>query len=159
MSHVSIIGSADTLKRAQKSITFDGSAGNGAIGSVSLFTVTGLVIVRYTIVKCTADLTEDAINATVAYGITNSTGCFNQAHDIDDLTNGVFFGGGDLTPAAGCVALNIATSSGQINNTLMDYIIEDDIIFTVATANVDGGTLTAYVVWEPLSNDGDLVVA
>lgn len=110
-----------------------------------LFTVTGDVLVRIWGV-CTVDLA--GATATLSVGVTGAVAgliALTTATDIDasEIWN-------DATPAAGVELLS---------NVLGPYIIEDgnDIIETVATANITSGQVYYICLWMPLSLDGNVV--
>ena len=55
-------GSGVPLIRLNKSIAFDGTAGNGATGTVTVYTITGQVQVVTFVPFCTESLAEAASN-------------------------------------------------------------------------------------------------
>lgn len=134
------------LQRQSLSITFTGAANLGAVGNVPLFTTTGEVIVVY-LVPFTV-LTLAGATATLALGVTNSTALFIAATIATTLATGEFWteatGGG--TANAG-IALPAA---------LKEIIISSNIVGTVATADITGGTLRLDAYYLPLSSDGRL---
>jgi hypothetical protein len=140
-----VLGSNEKLVR--KSITFDGTAGKGLAGSpVPLYTVTGSVwvlVVGY----CTADLTVSD-GATIEVGISGVTAALIAQTTASLIDNGeIWF---DNSPAA----IEPQTSLGGA------FVAGGaDIIGTVATANVTGGTLNFACFWTPLSTDGNVVAS
>lgn len=141
----------DILQRSSKSITFTGAANLGAVGNVPLFTTTGEVLVVYLVPFTVLTLTEALATATLALGVTNTTGLFIAATNAVNLTTGEFWteatGGG--TAEAG-IALPAA---------LKEIAISSNIVGTVAAQAVNGGTLRLDVYWRPLSSNGLLVPA
>ena len=133
--------------RRDKKIEFTGAAGLGLAGSpVPLFTVTGSVWV-HVVGFCTENLAESGATATISVGISTDTA------GLIAVTNGVNIDNGEVwfdgTPAA----MEVLAGWGGA------FIAGgNDIIGTVAAANVTDGTLTFVCFWTPLSSDG-LVVA
>lgn len=134
---------------ASKTMTFDGATTNdpgdfdGTGNPTTLFTATGDILVHVFGV-CTTLLTGAA--ATLEVGVTNGTAlliALTTATDIDASEVWI-----DTTP--GLIQAMPATQiipSGQ------------DIIQTVATANITAGVITYYAIWRPLSINGNLVAA
>jgi len=97
---------------------------------------------------CTASLTEAGATATIALGVTGSTALFIAATDAVEIDINEFWV--DTAPDANGVALPAA---------LKDIIITDNIIGTVATQNVNGGSLRIDCFWYALSSDGNVVAS
>lgn len=139
------------LRKASVSITFTGAAGLGAVGAVPLFTVTGELIIVY-LVPYSVLTPVSAGGGSIALGVTNSTGLFIGATTATTLATGEFWteatGGGTANAGVGLPAAG--TSAPQ----LKDVAITSNIIATVATADVTGGTLRFDIWWMPLSSDG-----
>lgn len=132
-----------------KTMTFDGATTNdpgdfdGTGNPATLFTVTGDVL-AHVFAVCTTLLT--GASATVEVGVANGTALLlaqTTATDIDankawvDSTPGLI----QAMPAAQIIP------QGQ------------DIIQTVATANITAGVIIYYCAWRPLSSNADLVAA
>lgn len=137
--------------QATKSVTFTGAATLGAVGNVPLFTVTGEVLVRCITAYAVTTLTEAAPTATIALGVTNSTGLFIAATGATTLATGEFW-----TEATGAGTANAGVA---VPAAMKDIAITSAIVGTVATQAVNGGVLRVDVLWEPLSNDGLVVAA
>ena len=133
--------------RVSKLVEFDGEAGNGAAGTVALFTVTGSVWVTVTSF-CTESLVESGATATISVGITGITaGLIALVNAVDIDIGEIWF---DATP----VDMEVLTSIGGA------FIGGGENIFaTVAAADVDDGTLEFVCFWTPLSSDGLVVAA
>jgi len=133
----------------QKSVTFVATTnGNGdydGTGNPSaLLTVTGVVELSI-IALCTVDLA--GANATIKVGTAKSTaGLIAQATatdiDVDDIWH-------DATP----------DSSIELTSVVTRKIVSEDVIITVATANITSGAITFVVRWAPISSDGNVVAA
>jgi hypothetical protein len=134
-------------------VTFAGATPNaigdfdGTGNQVTVFTVTGEVLVRVTAI-CTTDLVF-AANATIELG--------TAANEIIATT--------DLT-SEGLAAKEIwhdATPDSEIElySTSREYVITDgnDITLTVGVANVNSGVIAIYCDWRPLSSDGLVAAA
>jgi len=134
---------------ARKAITFDGAAGTGEAGTaVTFFDVTGEVILEYIVPYCTGDLTESAPTATIALGTSSQNAQFVAATNAVDIDSGEFWM--DTAPDAG---------ARQVPASNKESVTAQDIIATIAAANVTGGTLEVTVWWRPLSADGLLAAA
>lgn len=130
---------------AQKAVAFDGTAGNGAIGTVNVFTVTGDVLVRVFAV-CTEDLVS-AGAGTMVLGISGNTNTFIASTNATDIDANEAWT--DATPTTGEV---LATQHKILAN-------GPDIILTIATGDVTDGTLTFYALWRPLSAGASVAAA
>lgn len=136
----------------RKSVTFNGTAGNGVVGTVALFTVTGEVEILRIVPTVVLTLTEDPVpgGATLALGVTNLPALFIAATTALNLATGEFW-----TEATGG---GTANSGIAIPAALKDIAVTSNIIGTVAVDDITGGTLRFDVIWRPLSANG-LVVA
>lgn len=125
---------------ASKTITF--AAGTtGAVGATTLFTVTGTVAVNV-FGFCTADL---AGSGTIEVGVAGSTACLCNQQSATAIDNHEVWH--DAVLAIG----------GQVTG--HEHIINQDVIQTIATNTVSGGTITYYCLWSPISEDGNVEVA
>lgn len=128
-----------------KTITY--AAGTtGATGATTLFTVTG-VVVATVFAHCTDDLTSGGA-ATIEVGIAGNTAAIiaqTTATTID--ANEIW---DDASPA---------TIEALANNSEKIIAGGTDIIQTIGTTTITGGTLTYYCLWTPVSSDGNVVVA
>lgn len=126
---------------ASKSITYSALT-TGAVGATTLFTVTGCVGVRIFGV-CSDDLTG---SGTIEVGIAgNTASLIAQTTGTAIDANEVWI---DTVPATVEALPSIQIiGAGQ------------DIIQTIGTDTLTGGTLTYYCLWTPISTDGLLVVA
>lgn len=129
----------------KKSQTFSNVAGGGAVGTVALFTVTGVVyasIVGY----CGTDLVGAA---TLEVGVTGSTAVMlAQIADATTLDVGELYA--DAT-AAKFKAIS-ATVPPKV-------IVTTDIFATVGSTNITAGQVDFYCIWNPISNDGNVTAA
>ena len=126
---------------AKKSLTFDGTAGKGATGTITLFTVTGTVAMI-----CFGVGTVNLVSAgggTLALGVAASAATFVASQTATALTAGLLLAG---APAA--VANYLTTKLVNSSN----------VIATVSTAAITGGAVDFYCLWRPIS-DGATVIA
>lgn len=124
----------------RKSITLQDAAGEGAVGTVAVFTVSGRVRVRIS-AYCVTDLT--GATATIELGVTGGTALLIAQTTGTDLDAGEFWS--DATPA-------IAEAAQGFMNVALSIFI------TVATAAVTAGKIEFMCEYEPIS-DGAFVKA
>lgn len=148
-------------KLIRGSITFDGTAGKGATGTVTLFTTTGAVLLDGLWVRCTSDLVDAVDGALFRIGVTGTNGLFTAAtyEGAFDL---------DIIDAGDGLSVNAAATASDgfaqpmhydiANVSPAPYAIFDDIIMTISTQAITGGTLAFYVLYRPLSSDGALAL-
>lgn len=125
--------------QASKTITYVAGT-TGAVGATTLFTVTGKVAVNV-YALCTSDLTG---SGTIEVGVSGSTAALCNQQNATAIDNHEVWHNSSLA-----VAANVA---GHLRP------IDQDVIQTIATDTVTGGTLIFYCNWVPLS-DGATVVA
>lgn len=133
-------------KRFTKRITFDGSAGGGAIGTVLIGTVTGAITILRQVNRCLTDLVGSS--ATIEMGVPGNTAALVAQTTAENLDAGEFWQ--DATPEVGvspaaCVNQNVgaATRNGTIA-----------INITVATANVTAGAMDIDIEYISMSDAG-----
>ena len=127
-------------KLFRKTITFDGTAGNGVVGTVAIGTVTGAVILQFGGVRCTTDLASSG--GTVELGCAGNTAAIVAQTTATDIDSGEFWQ--DATPEA------------KVSPAISLKNVGGNIILTVATADVTAGVLEFDFYWLPLSSDGNL---
>jgi len=135
---------------AIKSLTDMSTGFDTADSPVTIFTVTGDVLVQpFGIVQATA-LTSTGNNGILNIGTLNfSTGIIGNS-----AVNGTQFAANDVwvdtTPGTDLEAMS--------NNW---YVIPNgnDILITITTANTTAGAMEMYCLWRPLSSDGLVVAA
>lgn len=136
-------------KRFTKTITFDGTAGNGAVGTVTTATITGRVRLLDCFIYCSVDLTEAGVTATLSHGITGQTTLINGATNAVDLDAGEWWSGTN--------SVTVGTRSPMGNASLTNSMsLSGNIFLTVGSQNVTGGTLVFDYIYEPLTVDGAL---
>lgn len=127
---------------ATKTRTYDGVV--GVQGAVTLFTVTGDVLVNVFAV-CSADLTSGGA-ATLEVGISGNTAALIPQTTATNIDNGEIW---------------LDTSPATVETVVSAKILTagTDILETIATADLSGGVLKFYCAWTPLSDDGNVVAA
>lgn len=133
---------------ARKNVAFDGSAGNGAEGTVALFTITGDVLLAM-VATCSENFT--GLGATIEVGIAGATASILAQQTGGDIDNGDVWQ--DSGIAASIVDFATAPSIGVI------MAAGPDIIATIATAALSNGTIDFYALYTPLSSTGAVVAA
>ena len=128
------------LTRINKTITFTGAAGAGAVGSVALWTVTGEVLIAIIAGRCTSSLVS-AGGGDVALGVTGATTLFIGATTATGITTTANIWA-STTPNAQGIAAPAA---------LKDIIIDSNVIITVGTGDVTGGVIDFAAYYLPLS--------
>lgn len=129
----------------KKSQTFSNVAGSGAVGTVDLFIVTGLVYARV-IGICNVDLGGAA---TLEVGVTGSTAlCLAQIANATTLDVGEIYA--DATAAAFKIVTDLIPPSN---------LITTNIFATVGSTNITSGQVDFYCLFTPVSTDGNVVAA
>jgi len=134
-------------RSARKTITLDGSSGTGAIGVNTLFTVTGGVEIINVKAVCSTNV---AGAGSAEVGIAGATAIFlTQVVDATDIDAGNVWH--DATTDAEYELASVYDARG--------YILGNgqDIILTVAAANLTGGVIGFQVTWIPITSDGMVV--
>lgn len=124
-----------------KAITY-AALTTGAVGITTLFTVTGTVAVRLFAVCGAVDLTGAG---TLEVGISGNTAA------IAAQTAATAIDAGEIWYGTNPPTVGILPSILILSNT--------DVIQTIASATVTAGTLTYYILWSPVSTDGNVVAA
>lgn len=140
----------DGWRHIEKEITFAGGTTNG-IGDhdgtgdpFTIFTVTGGVIAKVFAI-CTTDLV--GASATLEVGTAkNTAGIIAQSTATDIDANEIWH---DATPDA----------SVEASTVVAEKIVVQDVIGTVATANITAGVIKFVCLWKPVTRDGDVVAA
>jgi len=129
----------------KKEHTFSDAAGSGAVGTVALFTVTGIVYAKV-IGFCNTDLVGAA---TLEVGVTNDTDlCLAQ------IANATTLDEDELYVDATTAKFKAVTDSVPPEN-----IITTDIFATVGLADITAGQVDFYCIWRPISDNGNVVAA
>ena len=126
-------------RRMVKNVTFDGAAGSGAVGTVTLATITGAIRIISLVIRCTDSLT--GATATISLGTPSDVDSLIAVTTATDLdVNEIWTG---ASPAGGAVAA------------IVDKICNENININVLVAAVDGGTIEFDMQWVPASANGN----
>lgn len=129
----------------KKAHTFSNVAGSGAVGTINLFTVTGLVYAKLVGI-CNTDLVGAA---TLEVGVTGSTAlCLAQIANVTTLDAGEIYA--DATAAAYKAVSDTVPPENLLTTT---------IFATVGSTNITAGQVDFYCIWRPISTDGNVVAA
>lgn len=128
----------------RKTVAFDGAAGNGAIGQVAVFTVSGRVRIARFSVFCTEDLVG---GATISFGSANRIAALLPATTatVIDLNEWWHV----ATPLT-----EIMQSPDNINR-----FVSADLTFDILTAAITDGTLVIDVWYEEVTDGATLRAA
>ena len=132
-------------KHVTKTIAFDGSAGNGAVGTVTIFTITGRIWLLAITAFCTEDLTEGGATATIEIG--SST----VEAGLIPVINAVGIDNNDWWVADPGLAGLVQIQAAQV-----DVVMSENIIATVRAQAVNNGTLVFDVFYIPVTSNGAL---
>lgn len=136
----------------EKTIEFDGGAGSGAVGTVSVFTITGKVLLRAIVGTCSESLVSAGggtlvLEASDGFDLIPQTTATDL--DADDLW-------ADASPAE---TVGVALAATQKDIVLNGGASGATVVITVGTDDVTDGTITIHALFYPLSSDGDLEAA
>ena len=130
-----------------KTVTYTAS-GDGAIGALTLFNVTGQIKIVSLIPFCTLSLEETAATVTTLLGVVGDTNLFLDTTEPEDIDTGEFW---DATAQATIAGVAIPAS-------LKDIVISANIIQTIVTSTISAGVMDFYLRWIPLSSDAAVSV-
>jgi hypothetical protein len=126
---------------ASKTITY--AAGTtGATGASTLFTVTGQVALRV-FALCSVDLTSGGV-ATLEVGIAGNTAALIAQTTATGIDAGEWW---------------IDNGPATIEALPSQFLVSGNVIQTVGTTTITGGTLKYFCAWNPVSPDGNVVAA
>lgn len=133
--------SAPSAQRARrvirKTITFDGGTGSGATGTFAFLTTTGTVFVYMLNIHCVTGLTSSG--GTISLGISGETAGLIALTTASDIDTGEQW---------------TSNLPEKIGDPIMNIILSDSVIATIATADITGGVLEIEVIFDALSADG-----
>ena len=129
----------------KKAQTFSNTAGSGAVGTIDLFTITGMVYAKVVGI-CNTDL---AGAATLEVGVTGSTAlCLAQ------IANATTLNAGEIYADATAAAFKVVSDTVPPQN-----ILTTSIFATVGATNITAGQVDFYCIWRPISSDGNITAA
>ena len=140
--------SAIAARRSTTTITFDGTAGAGGVGTVTVFSIVPdsptQFLIKSIVAHCPNVAATDLVGAgaTISLGVINMPELFIAATTATTIDQDEFWvstspignGGGGIALPAAC----------------KDIVINTNIIFTVAAAAITAGTLVVYCDYTPL---------
>ncbi len=136
--------SGAAARHVRLSKTFANSAGNGATGDVTIFTVTGRVWLLGITAFCTSGLTEALATATVQLGSSSGVTLIAVVNAVDIDTNEWWTDG---TPVA---------QLDQMDAAQVDAVVSSDIVVIVGTQALTGGTIIFDAWFIPITDNGSL---
>ena len=128
-------------------VTFT-AAGDGAIGALDIFTVTGGVEILTIAAFCSVSLTETGGTVQIQLGTAQDTNQYIATTEPVDID------AGEPWTAVDPLAFTIAIIAAQ-----KDTITSEDVILTIANDTISAGVLEFYARWVAVSADGDLVAS
>lgn len=136
----------------RSTIAFDGTSGNGAVGTVDVFTITGRVFLERLIVFCTEDLVGAA---TIEVGTASRTAeIIDQGGDATAIDVNEWWSG----PSAQTETLGLDVLDAEETGTRAGLrTLSADIIITIGNTNITDGTLVFDAWYTPITDDGVLV--
>lgn len=135
-------GSSLLPQKLTKIVTFL-AASTGAIATKTIATVTGVVALSLFAVCSTSVVGS----GTIKVGITNDTDAIiAQTTGTDIDTNDIWW---DATPDAVI----------ELTSVLIKNIIKEDVVYQIETNTLTDGVVTFYILWAPISLDGNVVIA
>lgn len=139
-------GAVPTLVR--KTVTFTGAAGNGATGTVALFTVTGRVLINSRSAYASTALDDAGGTSTISIGVADAVSALfaDPTGSADALLAGLFMSAAAAAPG------HFATLPDPV-------IVEGNIFATVGTEAVTSGVLEVVLLVTPLSAGASVVPA
>ena len=140
-------------RHSTKTIAFDGTAGLGLETSdVTVFTITGRVLVHAITAFCTEDLA--GATATLALGVTGDTDAFIASTTATDIDANDWWAAA-APPAANGVTLADSVTGGITTGQRLKAV-SGNIFITISTADITDGTLVFDVIYTPLTDGARL---
>ena len=138
-------------QRALKIVTFDATAGTGAVGDVPLFTVTGDILVVSFVPVCTTIMAENGATTVISLGVTDVVALFIADTEPEDIDANEIWTAANPTQTGEVLpdSLQNVAVNGTANN----------ILATVVNDTVTSGVINFYLRWQPLSSNGLVVPA
>lgn len=124
------------LRCFRKTITFDGVT-NGAVGTITVATVTGAVLIERGGVLCTTLLTG---SGTIEMGVASNTAGFIAQTTGTDLDASEFWQ--DASPELG------------VSPAIVDKCLTGNLILTVGSATITAGVIEICLYYRSLTSNG-----
>lgn len=145
------VDSANRLIHVRKTVTFDGTAGNGAVGTVALFNITGRVGLHDLTIFCSESLEEGGATATMTLGTASGPDFIISTTTATALVANEWWNDTTPTNAGICTTVGSFLSSRPSAS--------ESLIITVGAQSVSNGTLVFDLFYKPLTDDGAMVAA
>ena len=131
----------DAIRSASSAVAFDGTI--GAVGTATLFNVTGEVIVRI-FGACSENIAGTIASASV--GVLGETSALIATTLATDIDNNEIWR--DATP----------TSAVETFSNVVEFLVINgqDIVYEIAGTALSDGTITFHCLWKPISEDGNV---
>lgn len=143
------------MKHARVTVAFDGTAGNGAVGTVTLFTITGRVFIELMTGFCTENLAEAGATATIQIGVASDLDALFATHNAVDIDVNEWLLSPLAAPQTGMVTLPSNATAGY--STLAAYkAVSENVIATIGAQNVTDGTIIFDAWYYPVTDNGAL---
>lgn len=145
---------ATVQRRARKTLAFTGATGLGDLETgnpITLFTVTGAVHID----DFTAYCTETCVSAGgggLSVGTASDGDGLIALIGATNIAAGDFWMGGAALPSGTCGSSSTQGSSTSVHS----KVLAENIILTVATADVTDGTIVFDVWYTPITDNGAL---
>lgn len=146
---------ANNLRHVRKTVAFSGAAGNGQVGTVDVFTVTGVVWANRLTAVCTENLVS-AGGGTLVLGTAGDTDGFIAQTTATDIANADIWTA--ASPAAGSKG-PLKVETGGLITGQVDKVVNESIALTVGTGDVTDGTIVFDLWWHPVTDSGAVVAA
>jgi len=143
------------MSRVRKTIAaFTDTAGNGAVGTVNLFTVTGTVYIDRFVAYCTTTL---AGVGGVTCGSTTDVDAFGSIITASTWAIDEFWSAGNVVK--GSINMARPTSGGANAGFAIDKCQSENIILGITGSAVTSGAAVFDVWYTPISDDATIVAA
>jgi len=126
-----------------KTVTFDGTAGAGATGNITIASVTGRVLITHLSAYCSTSVVTTTAGELELGVAGNTAALIAQIADAGDLIATEFWN--DATPTD----INVATA-------IINQLVGSDILLKVTTSPMTAGVIEFAMLWVPMSTDGNL---
>ena len=144
------------LKHESSAFTGNTNSTHGDVDNTptyTIFTVTGMVIVKTFWSRCNVSLTEGGATATIVVGFAGDTNAFMTAQNAVSFDAGELWSLATLSSATAGIAITDSIGHGYLLNST-------DIIETVGGAqDVDSGQIDYFCIWAPMELEATIVEA
>lgn len=139
-------------RHSTKTVAFSNAAGAGAQGTVTVFTITGRVLVHAITAFCTELMA--GVNSTIELGVTGDIDGFIAQTTASNLAADEWWAAAAPPTASGVTLADSVT--GGITTSQRAKAISGNIFVTVATADLTDGTIVFDVLYTPLTDGARL---